>query len=210
VATVDQIPAPAGDAVTFLLSPPRVFRTVALITAAACLLIRSAAMVAAMALSVSVDAADVVVAVEVTALSALAAGGGAALGAKRNPGWVRASAAGLEFAAPGCVPAFLPWLAVRSAGLRLAGPLTELVVTPTRPGAVAVAPMPGRVPRLRRRSGAQAFAVGVGMMTPGPAVLLAEVRRRLGPGAEGRPASPVAQAEPTGVVPNSSTRRLTS
>lgn len=109
-----------------------------------------------------------------------AAGGiGAVLGARGRLSWVRASAAGLEFAGTRRKPVFLPWSAVRSVRLRFAGPMTELVVTPTSIDAVTVAPMPGLAPRRRRRGDVPEFLVDVGMMTPGPAALLDELNRRL-------------------------------
>ena len=53
------------------------------------------------------------------------------------------------------------------------------MITPTSLEAASVADIPAQAPRVRRRSGAPAFIVDVGMMTPGPAVLLAELDRRL-------------------------------
>jgi hypothetical protein len=129
-------------------------------------------------LGFSLDASDFVQPLATGALAAAAAGTGAIVGARRNPGWVRASAAGLEFAMTNCKPVFLPWAAVQSVRLRLIGPLTELVVTPTSPDAASVAPLPGWPPRLRRRFSAPSFTVDVGMMTPRPGVLLAELNRR--------------------------------
>ncbi|BEL05408.1 hypothetical protein Q0Z83_035990 [Actinoplanes sichuanensis] len=112
-------------------------------------------------------------------LAAIAGATGSVFGAGRNLGWIRASAAGLEFAATRRRPVFLPWSAVRSVGLRFAGPWTELPVTPTSLNAAIVVAVPAWVPWVRRRSGAAAFIVDVGLMTPGPSALLAELNRRL-------------------------------
>lgn len=179
VATVDLIPAPAGDAVTFRLHKGRLWLRAVLIFTSVWLLFRGLFVVMTVWFGFSLDASDFVQPALTAGLGAAAAGTGAVLGARRNLGWVRASAAGLEFAATNCTPAFLSWTAVQSVRLRLTGPLTELVVTPTSLDAAAVASLPGLAPRLRMRSGTPAFVVDVGMMTPGPGVLLAELNRRL-------------------------------
>ncbi|GAA4245424.1 hypothetical protein GCM10022255_012740 [Dactylosporangium darangshiense] len=98
---------------------------------------------------------------------------------RRRPAWVRVSAAGVELAATRRQPVLLPWSAVRAVRLRYRGPFTELLVTPSGLDADAVAPIWAWAPRLHRRSGAPAFVVDVGMLTPGPSVLLAELDRRL-------------------------------
>jgi hypothetical protein len=92
-------------------------------------------------------------------------------------GELRSSVHGLDFAATGRRWVHLPWSQVASMGLRHRGPFTELVVTPTSIQAATVAPGPGRPPRVRRRG--PAFLIDVGLMSPGPAVLLAELHRRL-------------------------------
>ncbi|GAA2396836.1 hypothetical protein [Dactylosporangium salmoneum] len=93
--------------------------------------------------------------------------------------WVRVSAAGLEFAATRRQPVFLPWSAAQTVRLRYRGPFTELLVMPTSLDAAAVAPIWAWAPQLHRRSDAPAFVVDVGMMTPGPSVLLDELDQRL-------------------------------
>jgi hypothetical protein len=126
------------------------------------------------------EAIDVEVAAVGAVLVPLVVGLVAVLGQGRRGAWIRVSAAGLEFAATRHVPAFLPWSAVQSVRLRLRGPFTQLLVTPTSPDAVALAPGRGRVPRLRRFGApAGAYVVEVGMMTPGPSALLAELHLRL-------------------------------
>jgi hypothetical protein len=62
-------------------------------------------------------------------------------------GWVRISAAGVEFAATGRVPAFLPWPAVQFVSSRLRGPFTDLIGWPTRPDAVTVNPVGSPAPQ---------------------------------------------------------------
>ncbi|MEU8230714.1 hypothetical protein AB0C12_14055 [Actinoplanes sp. NPDC048967] len=146
---------------------------VALLVAPAVLLIRGLAMVAAVAVGASLDLGDYVEAGLVTLSTAAAGGLGAVIGAGSNPGWVRVSAAGVEFAPSRHRATFVPAAAIAWARLRFAGPFTQLVVTPTTPEAVACAPTDGRTPRLRRGS----FVIDVGLMTPGPAVLLSELTR---------------------------------
>jgi hypothetical protein len=176
VSTVDLIPAPGADAVTFRLHRARVFATMAVLIAAVWLLIRGVSLVVAAVRSGDApDAIDVEVTVVGAVLVPVVVGLIAAFNAGRHGAWVRASAAGLEFAATRQAPAFLPWSAVQSVSLRFRGPFTQLLVTPTHPGAATVALVRGRAPRLHRR----AYLVDVGMMTPRPAVLLAEVHRRL-------------------------------
>jgi hypothetical protein len=94
-------------------------------------------------------------------------------------GWLHTSIHGITFAATGRKAVSVPWSAVASVGLRHAGPFTELVVTPTSPDAATVQRGPGRPPRVRRRGGEIAYVVDVGLMSPGPNVLLAELHRRI-------------------------------
>jgi hypothetical protein len=173
MATVDLIPAPAGDAATFRLRRSRLWLRMALIFVPVFLLVRGTA------ISLSLEEWDFMETVIWVLLTAIAGATGTVLSAGRNLGWVRASAAGLEFAASRRQPVFLPWSAVQSVGLRFTGPLTELLVTPTSLNAATVAAVPAWSPRVRRRSGAPAFIVDVGLMTPGPSALLAELNRRL-------------------------------
>lgn len=172
MATVDLIPAPAGDTVTFRLHRLRLWLRMALIFTPVFLLIRGTA------IGLSLEEWDFTETMIWVLLTAIAGATGAVLGAGRNLGWIRASAAGLEFAATRRKPVFLPWSAVQSVRLRFTGPWTELLVTPTSLNVAAVAAVPAWAPRVRRRSGDDAFIVDVGLMTPGPSALLAELNRR--------------------------------
>jgi hypothetical protein len=179
VAIVDLIPAPAVDAVTFRLRRSRLWLGTALMFMPAFLLFYGTLTTFTAAIGLSLDARDFTELVTDMPLTAIAGATGAVLGAGRNLGWIRASAAGLEFAATARKPVFLPWSAVQSVGLRFIGPLTELLITPTSLNAATVAAVPAWSPRVRRRSSPAAFIVDVGLMTPGPAALLAELNRRL-------------------------------
>jgi hypothetical protein len=94
-------------------------------------------------------------------------------------GWMKSSVYGLEFAATGRRGVHLRWSAVASVGLRRWGPFTELVLTPTDMAEVTELPGRGRRPRILRRASGPAFLIDVGLMSPGPATLLAELHRRI-------------------------------
>jgi len=93
----------------------------------------------------------------------------------RRLGWLHTSVHGLDFAATGRRGVHIPWSAVATVALRHRGVFTELVVTPTDEEAVAELPGPGRRPRRSRDS----YVVDIGLMSPGPQVLLAELHRRM-------------------------------
>jgi hypothetical protein len=94
-------------------------------------------------------------------------------------GWLHSSVHGITFAATGRKAVSLPWSAIASVGLRHTGPFTELVVVAVSAAAATVVPGPGRQPRMRRRGGETAYLVDVGLMSPGPKVLLTELHRRI-------------------------------
>jgi len=97
----------------------------------------------------------------------------------RRLGWLKSSMRGLEFAATGRRGVHVPWSAIASVGLRRRGPFTELVVTPADMASVTELPGPGRRPRVLRRATGPAFLIDVGLMSPGPETLLAELHRRI-------------------------------
>jgi hypothetical protein len=161
------------EPVVFRVSRWRVLVSITLILVLVILLIRGLAMVAAVAAGASLDFSDYAEAALVTLGTAAAGGGGAMIGVGQNPGWLRMSAEGLEFAPPRHRATFVPWAAVTSARLRFPGPFRQVVLTVADPAAVWYAQTPGRTARLRRG----AFVMDVGWMTPGPAALLAELNR---------------------------------
>ena len=97
----------------------------------------------------------------------------------RRLGWLHSSMHGLDFAATGRKPVHLPWAGVAAVALRHRGPFTELVVTPVAEDFATVGAAAARRPRMRRRGGEVSYLVDVGLMSPGPEVLLAELHRRL-------------------------------
>jgi hypothetical protein len=135
------------------------------------LLFRGLAMIGLVAADVPLHPADFLEAGLLALLVTTAGWLGAWAGAGRDPGWVKITDAGLEFKAARNRAVFLPWAGVASARLRLRGPFTRLIVTPAGPEAVFFARTPGRLPRMHRG----AFTIEAGLMTPGPATLLAEI-----------------------------------
>jgi hypothetical protein len=138
------------------------------------LLIRGLFLVAAVAAGASLTFGDFVEAVLISLAATVAAGLGVWTVRRRNPGWVRMSAAGLEFAAARHRATFLPWAGIASVRRRYPRPFTQLLVTPTGLGVSSYAQTTGLPPR--RHDGA--FVIDVSMMTPGPEAVLAELDRR--------------------------------
>jgi hypothetical protein len=97
---------------------------------------------------------------------------------RRHLAWVTVSGRGLELAGTGRDPVFLPWDAVESVASRFRGPFTDLVVTPTRMEAAQIAQRGWNRPRTILRRGRRSVVVDTGLMRPGPAEVLAEIRRR--------------------------------
>ncbi|MFI5495617.1 hypothetical protein [Actinoplanes sp. NPDC051859] len=122
---------------------------------------------------------DLILALESLLIGPAVASGAIILIAWRRLGWLKSSVRGIEFGATGRRGVHLPWRAVASVGLRRWGPFTELVITPTAPGEVTELPGPGRRPRILRRDAGSAYLVDVGLMSPGPETLLAELHRRI-------------------------------
>lgn len=167
------------DATTFFQPRGMVFVTMLWVFALVFLVARGIALLASLALGVRHSAADFVVIAESLLVTPVVAAGVVILVAWRRLGWLKSSMHGLEFAATGRRGVHLPWSAVASVGLRRWGPFTELVVTPTSMTEVTELPEPGRRPRTVRRDAGPAFVIDVGLMSPGPNVLLAELHRRI-------------------------------
>jgi len=175
MGTSEVTPAPA----TFRVHRSRLWLGMASILLPTMLVLQASSLTIRVAMGRTFGASDLVETVAIAVLGALGGATGALLGMGRSPGWVRASEAGLEFAGSRRAPMFLPWSAIRSVRRRFAGPLTQLVITPTTLDAVSVAPGRLRAQKAWRRRGASSFVVEAGMMTPGPTELLTELDRRL-------------------------------
>ena len=178
MSTLDLVPPPADDVVTFTVGKRRFAVTMA-VTAAVCwLVLRGVQAGISAALGRPPDTGDLLVAAVTTLLYAAVFTGTLLALSHRRLAWVRTSAAGLEFAATGRDPVFLPWAAVASVRQRFRGPFAELDVRPTGMAAAGVARLGGRRPRVRRFGG-PGFLVDVGLLRPGPGELMAEINRRL-------------------------------
>ncbi len=167
------------DATTFFQPRGMVFVTMLWVFALAFLLARGIGLLASLALGIRPTASDLVIILESLLITPVVAAGIVILIAWRRLGWLKSSMHGLEFAATGRRGVHISWHAVASVGLRGWGPFTELVVTPTSMTEVTELPGRGRRPRTVRREAGPAFVIDVGLMSPGPDVLLAELHRRI-------------------------------
>ena len=170
---------PADDTVTFVQPRGMVFVTVLWVVAVVWAVCRGLYVLALLAFRIRPTAADIVTIGESLLVVPAVAACAVLLIAWDRLGWLHSSVHGIRFAATGRRAVSLPWSAVASVGLRHTGPFTELVVTPTSPAEATVHPGSGRPPRKRRRGGEIAYLVDVGLMSPGPQVLLAELHRRI-------------------------------
>ncbi|GAA2602000.1 hypothetical protein GCM10010435_96640 [Winogradskya consettensis] len=167
------------DATTFFQPRGMVFVTMLWVIALVWLLCRGLYVLLLLALGIRPTAADIVTIAESLLVVPVVAAGLIVLVAWNRFGWLKSSMKGLEFGATGRRGVHLPWSAIASVGLRRWGPFTELVITPTTMTAVTELPGPGRRPRTLRRESGPAFLLDVGLMSPGPTTLLAELHRRI-------------------------------
>jgi hypothetical protein len=174
-----QVIGPADDTAVFFQPRGMVFVTMLWVIAVVWAVCRGLYVVILLAFGIHPTAGDIVTIAESLLLVPAVGAGVCLLVAWNRFGWLRTSVHTLEFAATGRKAISLPWSAVGSVALRHRGAFTELVVTPTTMDAVTVAPGPGRRPRMRHRGREDAFLVDVGLMSPGPKTLLAELHRRI-------------------------------
>lgn len=179
VATEHPVLGPLDDTVTFFQPRAEVFVTVLWVIAAVWAACRGLYLLIGLALGVRPGAGDIAGIAESLLVVPLVATCVIVLAAWNRFGRLHSSVHGIEFAATGRRAIRLPWSAVAAVALRHRGPFTELVVTPSDPARAEVLPGPGRPPRVRRRGTEIAYVVDVGLMSPGPATLLAELHRRI-------------------------------
>ena len=170
---------PGEDATTFFQPRAEVFVTMLWVCAAVWLLCRGLSVLVQVLLGDPPAVGDVVPIAESLLIVPAVTASVVMLLAWRRLGWMKSSVYGLEFAATGRRGVHLRWSSVASVGLRRRGPFTELVLTPTDMAAVTELPGPGRRPRVLRRESGSAFVIDVGLMSPGPETLLAELHRRI-------------------------------
>jgi hypothetical protein len=173
-----QVIGPADDTALFFQPRAMVFVTMLWVIAAAWALCRGLYVLILLAFGIHPTAGDIATIAESLLLVPAVGAAVILLAAWNRFGWLRTSVHTLEFAATGRRAVSLPWSAVASVALRHRGPFTELVVTPTSTDAVTVTG-PGRRPRMRHRGSEDTFLVDVGLMSPGPRTLLAELHRRI-------------------------------
>jgi hypothetical protein len=179
VAHIDQVLGPADDTVTFFQPRAMVFVTTLWVSAAVWTVCLGLLLLIRVAIGQPPTAEDLVTGVEQALIVPVVIAAAILLVAWRRFGWLHSSMHGLDFAATGRKPVHIPWAGVATVTLRHRGPFRELVVTPVAEDFASVGDGPGRRPRMRRRGGEVAYLVDVGLMSPGPDVLLAELHRRL-------------------------------
>jgi len=179
VAHIDQVLGPADDTVTFFQPRAMVYVTMLWVTAAVWVICLALHILLRLAIGDTLTGADIVTYAEFALRVPAAVAAAILVVAWRRLGWLHSSMHGLDFAATGRKPVHLPWAGVATVALRHWGPFTELVVTPVADDFATIGDAPGRRPRMRRRAGEVAYLVDVGLMSPGPKVLLAELHRRL-------------------------------
>jgi len=179
VTHIDQVLGPADDTVTFFQPRAMVFVTMLWVVAAVWAVCLGLFLLVRLAFGDAPTAGDIGAYAEAALIVPVVLAAVVLLAAWRRLGWLHSSVHGLDFAATGRKGVHLPWSGVAAVGLRHRGPFAELVVTPVAADFASVGDGPGRAPRTRRRGSEVAYVVDVGLMSPGPDVLLAELHRRL-------------------------------
>jgi hypothetical protein len=179
VAPPEPVLGPSDDTVTFFQPRALVFVTMLWVIAAVWLVCRGLYLLILLAFGIHPSPADIATIAESLLIVPAVTASLVLLVAWRRFGWLHSSVHGIEFAATGRRAVRLPWSAIGSVALRHRGAFTELIVTPTATGRAAVLPGPGRRPRIRARGSEVSYLVDVGLMSPGPETLLAELHRRI-------------------------------
>ncbi|MBL7259064.1 hypothetical protein [Paractinoplanes lichenicola] len=180
MAHIDEVLGPDDDTVTFLQSRAMVYVTMLWVIAAVWTTTLVLFVLLRLALGDAPAAGDIVFYFELLLIVPVALAAVILLAAWNRLGWLHSSMRGLDFAATGRRPVHIPWAGIEEVALRYRGPFTELIITPVDADFVEPGGGPGRAPRTRRRDGGRAtYLVDVGLMSPAPTVLLAELHRRL-------------------------------
>jgi hypothetical protein len=176
---VDQVLGPSDDTVSFIQPRAMFYVTVLWVVAAVWVAMLAVYLVMAVVFGARPQPADIVVYVEIAMIVPVIAAAVPLLLLYRRLGWLHTSVHGIDFAATGRKAVHLPWSGIASVGLHGWGPFTELVVTPIGADYARVIDGPGFAPRTRHRGEEMSYVVDVGLMSPGPEVLLAELHRRI-------------------------------
>ncbi|MEU4422343.1 hypothetical protein AB0F81_17085 [Actinoplanes sp. NPDC024001] len=176
---VDQVLGPTDDTVSFMQARGMFYVTALWVLAACWVPMLGLTLLIKMAAGYRPGAGDIVLYLEATLIVPAVVAGLALLLFWRRLGWLHTSVHGIDFAATGRRPVHLPWSGIGSVALHGWGPFTELVITPVAEDYATVLPGRGGPPRVRRRGVEMAYVIDVGVMSPGPEVLLAELHRRV-------------------------------
>jgi hypothetical protein len=170
---------PGEDATTFFQPRALVFVTMLWVIALVWLLCTGLFVSILLLVGIHPEAGDILIIVESLLIVPVVTASLIMLITWQRLGWMKSSVLGLEFAATGRRGVHLHWSAIASVALRGWGPFTELVVTPTSMSAAVELHERGWAPRVLRRESGSAFLIDVGLMSPGPRTLLAELHRRI-------------------------------
>ncbi|MEU4692778.1 hypothetical protein [Actinoplanes sp. NPDC023714] len=176
---VDQVLGPTDDTVSFIQARGMFFVTTLWVLAAAWVPMLGLYLGLKIAAGHRPEPADIVLYVEAALIVPAVSAAVVMLIVWRRLGWLHTSVHGLDFAATGRHPVHIPWSGIASVALHGRGPFTELIVTPVADDYATELAGKGGHPRIRRRGSEIAYVVDVGLMSPGPEVLLAELHRRV-------------------------------
>ncbi|GIF03219.1 hypothetical protein [Actinoplanes siamensis] len=176
---VDQVLGPPDDTVSFIQPRAMFYVTVLWVVAAAWAVVLVLFLVLSVLFGARPGPGDIVLYAEAALIVPVSAAAVVLLVLYRRLGWLHTSVHGIDFAATARKPVHLPWSGIASVGLHGWGPFTELVVTPVSADYAQVLEGRGFAPRTRRRGEETSYVVDVGLMSPGPDVLLAELHRRI-------------------------------
>ncbi|WP_250035369.1 hypothetical protein [Paractinoplanes maris] len=176
---IDEVLGPDDDTVTFFQPRAMVYVTMLWVIAAVWVTSLGLFTLLRLAIGDPPTAGDLIVYVELALIVPVVTAALIMVAAWNRFGWLHSSMRGLDFAATGRRPVHIPWAGVGEVALRYRGPFTELLITPVDADFVEPLHGVGRPPRTRKRNGQVAYLVDVGLMSPAPEVLLAELHRRL-------------------------------
>ncbi|KUL39580.1 MULTISPECIES: hypothetical protein [Actinoplanes] len=176
---VDQVLGPADDTVSFIQPRGMVYVTTLWVAAAGWTVVLAVYLLCSLLFGARPGAADIAFYAESALIVPVIVAAAVLLVLYRRLGWLHTSVHGIDFAATGRKAVHLPWSGIASVGLHGWGPFTELVITPIDADYAQVIEGPGLAVRMRHRGAETSYVIDVGLMSPGPEVLLAELHRRI-------------------------------
>ncbi|WP_127503471.1 hypothetical protein [Actinoplanes solisilvae] len=175
MAHIDEVLGPDDDTVTFFQPRAMVYVTMLWVIAAVWVTTLGLFALLRVAIGDPPTAGDLIVGLELALIVPVVLSALIIVVVGNRLGWLHSSMRGLDFAATGRRPVHIPWAGIAEVALRYRGPFTELVITPADADFAEPGDGPGRAPRRR----GDTYLVDVGLMSPAPEVLLAELHRRL-------------------------------